>query len=299
MSEPAVVEASGDALFAAGIEATRLRRYDQALTHFDEALSWAELHGEQSLWDRAFCNRCAVEIELGHRGPWLTELRRIVLRSRDLENSFLAAYNLARAYDLDKDLERATFYARLAHDRAVRLGRSDWVGWSRNQMGILLLADSRFDEAAEIFAEALASTQDPLTRAALMDNLGYCETVRGNHKLGFALLFSGLRILIQLRTDAQQAPLRLALCYAYLEIGRLRRALSHGLKALEVATQHDDTDSIKYAHYLLGETYSQLGHDDTARDYFCRLQHRFYPDAPGVVDLLMAIDVRQIINLKA
>jgi hypothetical protein len=50
---------------------------------------------------------------------------------------------------------------------------------------------------------------------------------------------------------------------------------------------------------LLGEAYNELGCHSTARDYFTRLQKRFYPDAVHVPELLMAVDVRSLINLKA
>jgi tetratricopeptide (TPR) repeat protein len=291
----------GRALIEAGIRATHLGHFDRALADFDEALAWARRNDDTDLWDRAFCNRCAVEIELGNRGSWLGELRRIVLRSQDPENGFLAAYNVARAYELDKEVGRATFYARIAQDRCSRLERRDWLAWSKNQTANLLLADSRFEEACTEYGEALElmSPESSATRSLILDNLGYCEIVRGRYKQGFALLFAGLRTLVYRGAERYQARLRLSLCYAYLEIGRLRRALRHGLRALELATQHNDTDSMKYAHFLLGETYNQLGCDEAAREYFTRLQQRFYPGASGVPDLLMAIDVRQIINLKA
>lgn len=283
------------------IRAVSEGRLPRALELFDSTMTWALEHGDSDLWDRALCNRCAVEVELGEDTESLSELRQIVLRSKDPENAFLAAYNVARAYDKRKDYARALFYARIARGRCTQLERSDWLGWSHNQTGNLLLATSEIEDACAEFerALALASCSSSIERALILDNLGYCRILQGRHDEGFALLFESLRILIRLGDDRHQAYPRLALCYAYLDTGRLKSALRHGLRAVEIATRGSDHEAIKNGHYLLGETYSQLGQDETARDYFVRLQQRYYPDAPHVPDLLLTIDVRPLLNLRA
>ena len=273
----------------------------QALVYFDEAMSWSIARGDSDLWDHAMCNRCAVEIETGEIGESLSELRQIVLRSTNEENSFLAAYNVARAYELKKDHKRAYFYARIARDRCTRTQRSDWLAGSYNQFGNILLAESRWEEACAEFDQALKLIPaDRLAwRALILDNLGYCRILQGRYDEGFRLILTSLRDMIRLGMDSNQVYPRLSLAYAYLEVGRLRGALKHGLRALEIAIEYDDHDSIKNAHYLLGETYHQLGHDDTARDYFTRLQQRYYPGSGQLPDLLMTVDVRPLLNLKA
>lgn len=285
----------------AAVRAVAEGRLPRALELFDSTMTWAVEHGDSDLWDRALCNRFAVEVELGEATDALGELRQIVLRSKDPENAFLAAYNVARAYDRKKDYARALFYARIARGRCDQLDRSDWLGWSHNQTGNLLLATSEIEDACAEFERALALTtcSSSIDRALILDNLGYCRILQGRHNEGFALLFESLRILIRLGDDRHQAYPRLALCYAYLDTGRLRSALRHGLRAVEIATRGSDHEAIKNGHYLLGETYNQLGQDETARDYFVRLQQRYYPDAPHVPDLLLTIDVRPLLNLRA
>jgi tetratricopeptide (TPR) repeat protein len=274
---------------------------DQAVAHFDLAMTWALEQGDSDLWDRAFCNRCAAEMELGRAPEWLPELRQIVLRSSDPENSFLAAYNVAHAYELEKDFTKALFYARIAHDRCAKLRRRDWLAWSKNQTANLLLGQSHFEEACTNYEHALELMPEPpsVQRALILDNLGYCRIVQGRHDEGFTLLFPALRTVRRFGAERYEARVRLSLCWGYLELGRLRRALAHGLRAFELADRHNDVESIKNAHYLLGEAYNELGCHATARDYFTRLQKRFYPDAVHVPELLMAVDVRNLINLKA
>jgi len=273
----------------------------RAMVYFDAAMKWALEHGASELWDRAFCNRCALEIEAGEAGDSLSELREIVLRSRDPETGFLAAYHLATAYDLASDGKRARFYANIARDRVERLGRADYRIGSLNQMGNLLLAASQFEEACSEYEQAyrLVSQQPSVELAMVLDNIGYCRLMQGRHREAMPLLHRSLRMLIGLRLERPQAFTRLALCYAHLDLGRLRSALRHGMRALEIATEHEDPDSAKYALFLIGEVHNQLGNDDLAYEHFCRLQQRFYPGAPNVPNVLMALDVRSLINLKA
>ena len=284
-----------------GIELFQQGSYQQALSTFDRCMEAALTHGESDLWDRAYCNRSGVAIELGEADESIRELREIVLRSSDDENAFLAAYNVARYYELEKDNRRASFYARVARDRCARLGRRDWLAWSHNQTGNLLIAESQFEEACTEYENALRVMPSPrsVPRALILDNLGYCRVVQGRHEEGFRLLIESVRTLSRFGAIREQARPRLSLCYAYLEIARLRPALRQGLRALEIATEHDDHGSVKNAHYLIAETYKQLGQDELAHDYFIRLQRRYYPEAPHVPDLLMAVDVRTLINLKA
>jgi len=42
-----------------------------------------------------------------------------------------------------------------------------------------------------------------------------------------------------------------------------------------------------------------LGHDAEAYDCFRSLQQRYFPDSPNVPELLMAVDTRSLVNLKA
>ena len=284
-----------------GIQLFQQGNYNQAVDAFDRCMEMALTHGESDLWDRAYCNRCGVAIELGDADDSIRELREIVLRSSDDENAFLAAYNVARYYELEKDHRRGRFYARVARDRCLRLGRRDWLAWSHNQTGNLLIAESQFEEACTEYENALRVMPAPrsVPRALILDNLGYCRIVQGRHEEGFRLLFESIRSLNAFGASREQSRPRLSLCYAYLEVGRLRAALRQGLRSLEIAVDHDDHASVKNAHYLIAETYKQLGQDELAHDYFIRLQQRYYPEAPHVPDLLMAVDVRTLINLKA
>ena len=114
------------------------------------------------LVDRARCNRFAVAIELGRAEGAVPALAAILMRKQDGENSRLAAYHLARLYQARKEIPRALFYARQAEELARDSQRPEWIAMSHNQLGMLLLADSRFEPALERLETALAHDPDLL-----------------------------------------------------------------------------------------------------------------------------------------
>lgn len=278
------------------------RRGDHARAYdlFLDALEHSECRANQERRDRVLCNLCSVALELGRSGDHIGELRRIVLRARSAETAFLSAYSMARHHDLQHDNSRARFYLGIATDRAVRFGREDWIAWCHNLRGNLNVVESRFEEASRDFECALKMLQpaQSLERAVAMEAAGYCQIIQGAHREGFRLLYQSLRSLISQGATQLEAIPRLSLCYAYLEVGKLRAALRQGLRALEIAEASGVEMNIKHAYFLLGDTYSQMGYEDEALTYFRRLQKRYYPQAVHVPELLLAIDVRSFVNLK-
>ncbi len=274
-------------------------RLDEAEAQFERLLGLAQAAGDAPAIDRAFCHHAAVEIELGRGDARVPELRQILMRSADDESCYRAAYNIARSYELKKEHKKAAFYARIAHDRAEQVERPEWLAWSKNLRANLLLAESFFDQACEQYEEALrlAPAASPVWRAFIQDNLGYAHVVQGRLQEGFRLLYASLRVLHH--HGAYKVYPCLDLCYAHLEVGRLRSAVKYGLQALAAAEAAQYSEAIKNALFLLGEAANLAGEHDLAGDYFGRLQRRFYPDAGYLPQFLMAIDVRKMINLKA
>lgn len=281
-------------------------RLDEALRTYDEAERLAEAHGDGRRSDLAFVNRCAVLIPMtrgqGLPGEAMNRLREILMSGRDDVNCRLAAYNIARTFEFTKEHRKGLFYARIALDRSQVLGGGDWLASSHNQIGNFLLAESRFDEARREYEEALAllPESDPSVRlAAIHDNLGYAHVMLGAVARGLALLYRSLRTLRRLGARRERILPHLSLSFTLLELGRFRHALSHGLKALGLAEEAGEEDSIKHALFLIGEAAQQAGDPDAARRYFERLQERYFPEAAYLPDVLLAVDVRKLINLKA
>lgn len=284
-----------------GIENGHRGCFEESFRLFDEALEWARENQDQPLWDRIFCNRSAADFELGRIEEPRRELRRILFRTCDPESAFLAAYNIARSYDLQKDYQRAMFYSRVAQDRCLKLNRPDWLAWCHNLMARVLLSMSRAEEATEEseLALKLMPFSPTVERAVILDNLGYCRLLQGRYQEGFGYLFDSLRTLTRLGAERLEPLPRVSLCFGYLEIGKYRYALRHAEVALRLAEAHGDDANIKNAYFLLGDSHNQLGHRDVALSFFTTLQERYYEDALHVPELLLAVNVRQLINLKA
>lgn len=293
-----------DALIDEGRALLEAERLDEALCAIEEAERLAEELGDRRAADRAYANRCAVMIAVdrGLAPESLQRLREILMAGDDAVTSWLAAYNVARAYEFLKEHRKGLFYARIALDRARVLEASDWVASSRNQIGNFLLAESRFDSACEEYREALDLLTDEgptVRRAKVYDNLGYALVVIHEEHEGLRLLYRSLRMLRSMGARREQIFPHLDLCFALLELGRHRHAVAHGVRALALAEEAGEEDSIKHALFLLGEAAQQTGDPAMAREHFQRLQERYFPDASHLPDVLLTVDVRKLINLKA
>jgi tetratricopeptide (TPR) repeat protein len=283
------------------VAATEAGRLGDARQHLAAAFTAAELEGDEDLVDRAFCNQAALTMALGDGEDPVPRLCAILMRNRSEVNGFLAANNIARACELRRDYAKGLFYARIARDRAEALGRPEWLATASNQIANLLLAESYFEEAAAAYRQALALIPDANSSRQLvyLANLGYCELVLGRYQSGLALLYRCLRTARRQGWTRLEMIARIDLCYGHLEIGRFEAAEQHGRRGLALAELTGESDWIKNALYLLGEVAVLAGADSRAYAWFHELQRRFYPTQNHLPDLLLSIDIRKLINLRA
>lgn len=293
-----------ESLLARGLELLEASQLDRALAVYQEALDLAEAAGDETASDRAFVNVCSVRIPM-LRGRLETgevqRLRQILLRGTNDDNCFLAAYDLALIYEYRSEYKKGLFYARVAVDRAEQIGNRDWLASSRNQVGNMLAAESRFDQATAIYRDALALVDgaEGRRRAAIQDNLGYSLIVSGQMGEGLELAYRSLRTFRRLDARRDQILPHLTLAYAHLELERFRDALSHAGRAFVLAEEAGEDDWIKNALYLLGEAACLAGDSDAAHGHFSTLQNRYFAHASDLPQVLMAVDVRSLINLRA
>jgi tetratricopeptide (TPR) repeat protein len=286
---------------ARGLAALEAGRLDEAREAFAAALAAARTLGDPELVDRAFCNEAAVAISLGDVEAPVAPLREILLRNHSVANCYLAAYNIARAYELRKDHKKGLFYARIARDRAESLAHREWLASAWNQIANFLLGDSFFEEAASTYRRAVALLPGIETSRQLvyLTNLAYCDLMLGRMRTGVATLYRCLRTARRRGWRRGEMIAHVDLCYAHLELGRLREAERHGRHGLELAEAACEPDWVKNALYLLGEVAVVAGTPREGRDRFEQLQQRFYPEQPHLADLLVTVDVRGLVNLRA
>lgn len=292
---------SYDELKELGFRAAENGALREALGHYQESLEAAREAEDQILVDLAVCNCSALEITLGRQNEVKADLREILMSGRCPENSFLAAYQLSRAHVRDKAYKKGLFYAQVARDRATSMGRDDWLVWSYNQLANCLMDESRFAEAAKEYRRALRLQPEDKSvfRAVLLVNLGYCLMMRGRMKDGLPLTFRSLRWFRSFGARIYEVWAHLDLCYAYIELDRIRRAQDHGRRALALAEESGDGDLRKIALYLLGETERTADNLEGAYKYFSCLQSEYYPESPQLVETVMLVGTRQLVNLRA
>jgi len=295
-----------DDLIEQGRRHLQAERLDDALAAYQEAERVAEANDDRRAMDLAFANSCAVQISMertsGLAPEAMNRLREILMAGDDAVNCRLAAYNVARAYEFAKDYRKGLFYARVALDRSRFLGSSDWLASALNQIGNFLLATSRFDEACARYEEALSELSEEtrsVRRAKIYDNLGYAYAVVGRIPEGLSLLYRSLRMLRHLGARREQIFPHLDLAYALLEAGRYDLASRHAERALVLSEEAGEADSTKNALYLLGEATHQTGNAGAAAKHFEQLCQRFFPESPHLPEVLLNVDVRNLVNLKA
>ncbi len=275
--------------------------WEVALAVCDRAIAWAEEFGDRDARDQAHCNRSSILVTQGGGEEVITRLRQILLSSSRAEICHQAANNISRFHEMRNENDRGLFYARLSLDHAQRSGQPQSIARSHNQLGLLLMRQSYFEEADDCLSRALdaLSPEPSRDRALLLANLGYCQTITGRTTPGFSNLFSSIRMVRHYGAEVWELGPRLGLSFAYLEIDRPIRASVHARRGLELAEKAGMTWQVKNALYLLGESEKLSGNEFAAHRTFTRLQREFYPDDPVIPDFLMVTDVRKLINLMA
>jgi tetratricopeptide (TPR) repeat protein len=277
--------------------------FSPALAAYDRALEAANATNDPAFADWMFVCRAAAAAELGPADKELVELKRILLRTRDEQTAFRAAYSTAWVYEQKKDRAKAMFYARLAQRHAAAIGDVHLVSSCENQLGDILAADSRFEEAAEAYRGALRRTEAEaplcsIARAQWTDNLGYCLLSLDRVPEGLALVHDALDTLE--REDARGFtvyPL-MDLCFGYLKSNRFAEARWFGEEGLGRVAAASDLPAEKNLLYLLGETCHLAGDDDAACGYFDRLAS-LYPAFKNLRAYLEVFDFRNVINLRS
>jgi tetratricopeptide (TPR) repeat protein len=288
------------ALRAEAKELAAAGRLEEAAERLDQCVAIAEQVSDEALRESAACHRAYLAVILGDGAKYVPFLREVLLRNGGAVLSWQAAYGLAYFYELAKEFRKSAFYAQIAIDRARNLGNDDWLAGSLNQLANARLASSSLVDAARLYQDALAlEASDGTVRGMLVANLGYARLLAGETLNGVRLLVQGLRILRRNRARVAMVQAHLDLSHGYLELGRWRAALRHAVMALREAQERGFAEEAKNAFYLAGEA-ARLGGDlDRAEEFFRSLQKAYYPAQPYLSNLLMAVDVRAMVNLHA
>lgn len=279
----------------AALARVRENALEDALVLFDEAIALAD---DEETLELLTINKSFVLIQTGVDGPEVQRLPMILMRRRNAKHTFLAAYNLQVRHSNAKDYKRAYNYGRVALEAAEQVEDKWWKLGALNQLGNACVYDSRIPEAIEYYREVLALLADHpdqlLPRSFATQNLGYCLVVEGELETGVATIHEAIGLMREAGAEGYVAESYIDLCYGYLELGDLDNARKYGEAGLEKATE---TRQVRNAHYLLGEVAYKQGDSASAEMHFEHLA-KFYPDFPQLKNVLLALDLRKMVNLK-
>ena len=107
-----------------GLKAIETGKLEEAAESFAAALRLAGEQGDPKRIDLALCNWAAAVIELGRGDGEISRLREVLLRNGDPVSCRMAAYDIARYYELKKNYKKALFYARI----------TQWVASTRDDL---------------------------------------------------------------------------------------------------------------------------------------------------------------------
>lgn len=277
--------------------------YERALTLYEDGLGLARAWKDRDLEDLFVCNRATTLIEMDRSDFDLSRLKEIVLRNPTSFNGVLAAYVSANAHEARGEYDRARFYAQSALTRSRDLGLQELTGTSLNLLAGLELHESRFEAARTLFEEALERLDaegESLSRQAAVaaDNLGYCHIALDRVEVGVPFVLRSLEVLDSLGARQAMDYPSLDLCFARVKLKQLEEAENWGMRALDLGREFGRNDVVKNSHYLLAETYSELGREADAEEHYEALAG-YYPDFPSLKNYLHQVSLMGMINLRA
>jgi len=280
-----------------GVAKHRANQYEEAVRLFDEALALTTEQDEEIL-ELLTINKAGSLIFMERDTPEVQQLHEIVMRRRNATHLYLAAYQLQHKYALARNHKRAISYGKIALEAAEALGDLGRKSQVLILLGNLCVFDSKIAEARAYYDEALALLEDTpengQRRAFGVQNLGYCMLMMNETEGGIETIHRAVDLMKGCGAERYVAESYIDLCSGYLDLGNYEIAREYGELGLSLATE---VRQIRNAHYLLGEVAYKSGDMETAEQHFEHLATH-YPDFPHLKSLLLAIDLRGLVNFK-
>jgi len=288
------LETRVEALRQQGLALIRNNQIEESLALFDEAMALTQ---DETTRELLVINKAGAHISLEQSSPEVQQLPQIVMRRRNLRHVYVASYNLQHKFLIERNFQRSAFYGKIALQAAVESGETSWRSDVLIALGNACGYDSRIPEAIAYFSEALEllsdSPEEAVSRAFCTESLGYSLMLHGDLDAGIALVHESIGLIGDAASGYLAEPY-IDLCYGYMELGDVDRAVHFGEMGLDQATE---ARQIRNAHYLLGEAAYKTGDTQRAEYHFEHLA-KFYPDFPNLKNLLFALDLRTMVNLK-
>ena len=135
-------------------------------------------------------------------------------------------------------------------------GTAELRSWAMTALGTLYLLQSSFDQAHELYSEALPlqrQAANPSREARILNNMGVLETMRGNYEQAVEWFEANVGLLRQHGNTAQVADALNNLGVAAHEQGDYDRAARYYTESFEIAQSAGDLNSVAISLVNLGE----------------------------------------------
>lgn len=249
------------------------------------------------LADRAYCNWAAVRMELGQRAGLREGLSRVLGESPDAKARQLAAYSLSGYYQT-RNHRAARLYAEMSCRLAETLEDGHAQASSLHSLALSWAGAGRLESARDCLRRSLeVRSRQEMGAPALVTTAvyAYCAALLGNRSEGSWFLGEALEGMEHLPFGIYEPSIRLNLGFAHLEWGESDEALEQGRAALRVLEDLKSGDE-KFARYLIGEALAQQGAEEEALHHFEILQKTFYPEHPGLAQIMLAVRTSRWMN---
>lgn len=268
-----------------------------ALAEYDKAASLAQSEETREL---VTIRKAEALVAADREGPEVSALPGIVMRRSSPRHVCMAATVLLRRYCGIEDRRRAIFYGEIARAASATLSDPFAHATVLNNVGIPMVAESRFDAAVDVFEEALVSldsisSPNPFMAsfaAAVAANLGGTKILRGEVDEGIHMIET---VLDQLDDATWRAEACLDLCLGYVEVEDYDTAEDLAREGLSLASTRRQ---IRNANHLLGEVCVRTGRYEEAGVFF-DVVAGFYPQFSNVKQLLTEVNLCSVVNWKA
>lgn len=280
-----------------GLQAMWRGEIEQALEYYDQALASCE---SEDVHELLTIRKAEALIACERDGAEVSALPMVVMRRRSPRHVYLAANTLLRRYCETSDRKKAIFYGEIARQAAGELDDPFARASVLNNLGITLVADSKFAPAIEVLDEGLVAMSllgedrddHRSLRNAIIGNLGGARVLRGDFEEGVRILES---VFDHLDDEYLIVEACLDLCFGYLELREYDVAETYGRDALARASVQRQ---VRNANHLLGELCLRMGRYDES-DAFFDVVASYYPEFKNVKQLLVAVDLCSVVNWKA
>lgn len=295
MTMLSAIDTRADEMRQQALVHARAEEFDRALALYDEALALAQ---DDELAELITINKADALIAAGRTGEEVQALTSILMRRRNPHHTFLAAYALMFKHRTQNDTRRAILFGETALRASGEAEQPFWRLAALNDLGIIYEIDSQFEKAIASFEEALTLTgaiEDAAERrfseTAILQNLGYNKLLVGETAAGLEIIHS---IIDRVEVPSSLPDSYIDLCYGYLALKQFDTARHYGEIGLELARE---PRQLRNAHYLLGEAAYESGDIERAEYHFDEIG-RFYPEFKNLKNILFALDLRGIVNLR-